>query len=161
VGPPHARRGIMYAPLARKFPGPRAAARFSPTWRARPTSTAVIPMTELEAVVGELREHDGVEHVLLVGRDGLLVYQSGTGEIDGETVAALAPGLVWSCTSLGEAAVQGGFVTAVMEWTDGVGIVADLSSEVLLAVLLRPETGFAPLLHTIRARRDRLAELVG
>jgi hypothetical protein len=28
-------------------------------------------------------------------------------------------------------------------------------------VLIRPETGFAPLLHAIRTQRQRLAELVG
>lgn len=161
----------MYAPAAGKFrigegvplslsrtrsrAGPRRTP-FAYTLHLRGTA-----MSELDTSLEELRAHAGVEHVLLVGRDGLLIHQSGAEEIDGETVAALTPGLVWACTSLGESAVQGPFRTAVLEWRDGIGIVADLSEDVLLVILLHPEVGFAPLLHAIRTRRAHLAELVG
>lgn len=117
-------------------------------------------MSELERALDEIRGHDGVEQVLLIGRDGLLVHQLGSGQLDSETVAALTPGLLAACSSLGEAAGSGSFSTAVVEWSDAVGIVGAVSDDLLLAVVLRRDVGFAPLLRAIRERRSRIAELV-
>jgi predicted regulator of Ras-like GTPase activity (Roadblock/LC7/MglB family) len=117
-------------------------------------------MAELESIVEQFRKHEGVEHVLLAGRDGLLVHHSGVEGLDGETIAALAPGLAASCEALGDAAQQGSVATVAIEWEHGVGIVASISADLLLVLLLRQGLGFAPLLRSIQEQRGSLAELV-
>lgn len=114
-------------------------------------------MSELQSALADLRDHAGVEHVLLVGLDGLLIQHVGDGPLDVETVAALAPGLSAACASVGDAAGYRGFSTAAIEWEGGVGILSTVSDDMLLIVLLLPDIGFAPVLRSVREQRERLA----
>jgi predicted regulator of Ras-like GTPase activity (Roadblock/LC7/MglB family) len=118
-------------------------------------------MTELDDALRALQAHDGVEHLLLVGWDGLLIRDAGerTGFAT-ETAAAMIPGLASACASLTRATGQGPFVTAALEFAAGVVVIAPLSAEVLLAVVLRQGVGFAPLLRTLRRDRERIAGLL-
>jgi predicted regulator of Ras-like GTPase activity (Roadblock/LC7/MglB family) len=117
-------------------------------------------MSEINTILRRLQSHEGVEQVLLIGRDGLLVHQSGSSEIDAETVAALVPGLAAGCTAVAEAAACGRCRTTVMEWDEGVAILASVSDDLLLLVLVRPGVGFAPLLRAVREQQSELAMLV-
>jgi predicted regulator of Ras-like GTPase activity (Roadblock/LC7/MglB family) len=116
-------------------------------------------MPPLDTALASLAAHPGVEHVLVLGRDGLLIAHTG-GALDAETVSAMVPGLAGAASSLGRAAGQGAASTIVVRLDDGAAIVQELSAEVLLAVLLRGDAGFAPLLRELAARRGELAGLV-
>ena len=117
-------------------------------------------MSELDQALDRIRSHDGVEHVLVLGRDGLLIQHAGLRELDADTVSAMVPGLAQAAASLGRAAGMGDASTVVVRLDDGVAVVQDLSSEVLLAVLLNPGVGFAPLLRELGEGRQSLAALV-
>jgi predicted regulator of Ras-like GTPase activity (Roadblock/LC7/MglB family) len=118
-------------------------------------------MTQLDDALRGIREHEGVEHLLLVGRDGLLIREAGeSSAFAAETVAAMIPGLASACSALSRATEQGPFTTAVLEFASGVVVIAPLSAEVLLAVVLRAGVGFAALLRTLRRERDHLAGLL-
>lgn len=117
-------------------------------------------MSELAQTLEGLRRHEGVEHVLLLGRDGLLVQHLGDEDLDVETVTAMVPGVASTCSTLGNAWGHGELSTVVMEFLSGVAIAVALSSDLLLLVLLRDETGFAPLLREIRRTRGELAALI-
>lgn len=117
-------------------------------------------MTELDQALADLRSYDGVEHVLVLGRDGLLIQHLGDSGLDVETVTAMVPAVASSGDSLGLAAGLGDAATAVLELADGVAILAALSPDLLLAVLLRGGVGFAPLLRALRADRARIAALI-
>ena len=118
-------------------------------------------MTQLDEALRSVREHDGVEHVLLVGMDGLLVRHLGDGAgVDPDRVAAMVPGVVTSAGSFAHAAGGGDPSTAVLELADGVAVITPLSEELLLAVLLRPGVGFTGLLRDVRRNRGHLASLV-
>lgn len=118
-------------------------------------------MTQLDDALRSVQEHDGVEHVLLVGMDGLLVRHVGDGtSLDPDRVAAMVPGVVTAAGSFSHAAEGGDPMTAVLELDRGVAVLTPLSDELLLAVLLRRGVGFAPLLREIRRGRSRLASLV-
>jgi predicted regulator of Ras-like GTPase activity (Roadblock/LC7/MglB family) len=116
-------------------------------------------MSELEAALGALRAHPGVEHVLVLGRDGLLIQHEG-GPLDAETVSAMVPGIASSAAELGRAAGMGGADTVAVRLERGVALVSVLSADVLLAVLVREGVGFAPLLRELSERRGALASLV-
>ena len=117
-------------------------------------------MSELDDALDRLRGHDGVEHVLVLGRDGLLIQHAGRGELDPETVSAMVPGVAQAASALGAAAGSGDAATVVVRLERGVAVVQALSDDVLLAVLMRPAVGFAPLLHDLAESRVALASLV-
>ena len=117
-------------------------------------------MSELDAVLSDLHGQEGVEHIILLGRDGLVVQHLGSGAGDEEGVAARVPGVAAACRSLGEASGRGSFSTAVVEYEHGVAIVVALPGDLMLAALVRSEVGFAPLLRQLRNNRDTLIELL-
>ncbi|HET7230048.1 MAG TPA: roadblock/LC7 domain-containing protein [Longimicrobium sp.] len=116
-------------------------------------------MSELDQALDQLRSHPGVDHVLVLGRDGLLIQHTG-GALDAETVSAMVPGVAGAAAALGGAAGLGAAQTVVIRLERGVALVQGLNDEVLLAVLLRGGTGFAPLLRELADGRERLAALV-
>lgn len=117
-------------------------------------------MSELDQALSDLQRHEGVRHVLVLGRDGLLIRHLGEGEADAETVSAMVPALTSAAGELGRAAGQGEASTVVVRLDGGVAVVEVLSPELLLAVLLRGDVGFAPLLRDLARDRARLASLV-
>ncbi|HEX2205328.1 MAG TPA: roadblock/LC7 domain-containing protein [Longimicrobium sp.] len=117
-------------------------------------------MSELDTALEAFLSHPGVEHILLLGRDGLLIQHAGAGGLDADTVSAMVPGLASTGAALGEAAGLGEADTVVVRMAGGVAVVAVLSAEVLLAVFLRGGVGFARLLAELAERRPALAALV-
>jgi len=117
-------------------------------------------MSSLAEALQELRSHPGVQHVVVLGSDGLLIQHLGGAEIDPEALAAMVPGITAACRTLGEAGGQGDFSTAVIEFERGVCVALSLSDDILVALLLDRGTGFAPLLRTLRSRRAELAAAV-
>ena len=116
-------------------------------------------MSELDQALDRIRSHDGVEHVLVLGRDGLLIQHVGP-PLDADTVSAMVPGIAMSAGSLGQASGLGPASTIAVRLEEGVAVVQALSDEVLLAVLLRGGVGFAPLLRELGESRQSLAALV-
>ncbi|HEX6926368.1 MAG TPA: roadblock/LC7 domain-containing protein [Longimicrobiaceae bacterium] len=118
-------------------------------------------MNQLDEALLNLRTHEGVEHVLLVGVDGLLVRHSGEeSDLDPDRVSAMVPGLISAVDALGEAVGGGACATAVLELERGVAIVMPLSPELLLAVVLRSGVPFSKLLREVRRDRSHIAALV-
>jgi len=117
-------------------------------------------MSDLDAALDAIRGHPGVEHVLVLGRDGLLIQHAGGVTLDAETVSAMAPGVAAAASALGRAAGLGDAATVAVQLEGGVALVAGLSSDLLLAVLLRGGVGFAPQLRELAERRGELAGLV-
>jgi predicted regulator of Ras-like GTPase activity (Roadblock/LC7/MglB family) len=116
-------------------------------------------MSKLDEALARLRGHDGVEHLILLGRDGLVIQH-----VDGrgleEAVAARIPTLVGAAEALGSAGTGGRVATVVLEFEQGVGIVTVLPHDLLLAAFVRPGVGFAQLLRALRSERDELAGLL-
>ena len=117
-------------------------------------------MPPLETALAALGAHPGVEHVLVLGRDGLLIQHAGSAGLDAETVSAMAPGVAQAAAELGRAAGLGEARTVAIRLDGGVALVTALSADLLLAVLLRGDMGFAPLLRELAERRGELAGLV-
>ena len=118
-------------------------------------------MTKLDEILRELKSHEGVEHIILVGRDGLLVQDLGDDDPRArEMVAAMLPGVADACTAAGLASDKGPFATAAIEFGAGVVIVSSVTPDLLLAAVVRAGVGFAPLLRALRADRARLAAIL-
>jgi predicted regulator of Ras-like GTPase activity (Roadblock/LC7/MglB family) len=118
-------------------------------------------MPQLDDVLSRIKTHEGVEHIFLLGGDGLLVRHIGEPRsLEVDTVAAMVPGLGAACASLGRVGELGAMSTAVIEFARGVAIVVALSKELILAIVVRPGIGFSALLRDLRQEREALASLV-
>lgn len=130
--------------------------------RQRPILTSTVPrMSQLDEALATLKAHDGVEHVVVAGADGLLVHHLGQpAGLDADRFVAMLPGLARGADEVADAAAGGRTSTTVLELEQGVAIVVPLSEDLLLALLLRSGVPFPALLREVRQRRGQLAAAV-
>ncbi len=116
-------------------------------------------MPTIRDVVAALGARPGVDAVVVVGRDGLPIDAQAADGVDAESVAAVLPGTIKGMTELGAAGARGEFGTAVLEYGAGLAVVAVLSAEALLVVLVRPSVNIGNLLFDLRRHRAAIAGL--
>ena len=95
-----------------------------------------------------------------VGRDGLLIDGASDSALDPDGLAAHVPPMVAAAVDMGRASGRGSFALMVLEYGAGMGIVASLSADVLLLVLLRDGANLASLLYDLRRHRSQIAAIV-
>jgi uncharacterized protein len=117
-------------------------------------------MASIRDLVAAIRQRDGVEAAVVLGRDGLLIDSQVVAGLDPEDLAARIPTIIASADELGAASGRGGLVTAVLEHRDGLALVAALTSEAVLFVLLSPRANVGQLLYELRRNRENFAALV-
>ena len=124
------------------------------------TEPSFAPMPTIRDVVRALHAREGVEAVVVLGRDGLTIDAVASDGLDTDGLAALVPSVVASCTRLGNAAVRGEFAIGAVEYAGGVIVVAALSSDALLAVLVRGGTNIGGLLYELHRHTPAIAGLL-
>ncbi len=117
-------------------------------------------MPTIRDVVQTLSKRDGVDAVILLSRDGLIIDAQCADGVDADGLAALVPGVVDACNRLGTAAERGGFGTGIIEFEHGMALVAELTAESLLAMVFRPESNIGELLYELQRHRSAIAGLL-
>lgn len=117
-------------------------------------------MASIRDLVGAIRQREGVEAAVILGRDGLLIDSQVVSGLDAEDLAARIPAIIASADDLGAAAGRGPLTTAVLEHDSGLAIVSVLSTDAVLFVLVRPDANVGQLLFELRRNRDQIAALV-
>lgn len=117
-------------------------------------------MPSIRDLVGAIRQREGVEAALVLGRDGLLIDSQSAPDVDTEVLAALIPAIIGPAEELGTMAARGALTTVVLEHASGLAIISVLSVDALLVVLARPDANVGPLLFEIRRNREHIAALV-
>lgn len=117
-------------------------------------------MPTIRDLVATVRQFDGVQAALVLGRDGLLIDSETDAEVDGEQIAAHVPSIVQFADELGLAAGSGSLRTAVLELETGLAVLSAMSAEVVLLVLLRADANVGALLYDLRRHRSGLGALV-
>lgn len=117
-------------------------------------------MMPLGEVVQSLAARDGVEAVLLLSGDGLPIEHAARAAFDSEAVAALAATLAQHASRLGDGAGRGALATAVLEFGQGLMVLARAGAGDWLAVLASTEADIGPLLFDLRQHRSALAPLL-
>lgn len=117
-------------------------------------------MPTIRDLVAALRQRDGVEAAVVLGRDGLLIDSQTEPTVDAERVAALMPSIVAAADEYGAHDGRGSLTTAVLEFAPGIAIISVLSNDAILVVLAKPTTNLAPLLFELRRNRENIAALV-
>lgn len=117
-------------------------------------------MATIRDLVGAIRKRDGVDAVIVLGRDGLVIdSQTGDG-FTSDDVAAHVPSVLTAADELGGTADRGALTTAVLEYPRGLAIVSVLSPDALLLVLAQPNPNLGQLLFELRRNREHIAALV-
>ena len=117
-------------------------------------------MAGIRDLVAALRQREGVDAAIVLGRDGLMIDSQAIPGIIPDDLAARIPPVILPADELGVAANQGELVTAVLEMKHGLAIVSALSAEAVLLVLVQPNANIAQLLYELRRNREHIAALV-
>jgi hypothetical protein len=117
-------------------------------------------LASIRDLVAAIRQREGVEAAVVLGRDGLLIDGQAVPGLDPERMAALIPPIIGPADELGAAIRRAEMLTAVMEYRTGVVIISSMSSEAILFVLCTPKANVGQLLFELRRNRDHIAALV-
>jgi predicted regulator of Ras-like GTPase activity (Roadblock/LC7/MglB family) len=117
-------------------------------------------MPTIRDLVSVLRRRTGVDAVVVLGRDGLLIDGSAAAGLDPEGLAAHVPPLVGAAGELAHALGRGPFGLSVLEYEHGLAVVAAISADALLLLLVQREANLAQLLFDLRRHRAQIAALV-
>ena len=117
-------------------------------------------MPNIRDVVQALSRRDGVDAVIVLGRDGLTIDSVARGGLDSDGLAALVPSLAAACSRLGTAAARGDFANGVVEFGRGMIVVSVLTSEVILAVVVAAGVNIGALLFELQRHRSAIAGLL-
>jgi predicted regulator of Ras-like GTPase activity (Roadblock/LC7/MglB family) len=117
-------------------------------------------MASIRDLVAALRQRDGVDAAIVLGRDGLLIDSQTVPGLDAEDLAARIPPIISAADEVGNAAKRGEALTVILEHRQGVAIVSVLNSEAVLLVLVQPGAQIGQLLYELRRNREHIAALV-
>lgn len=117
-------------------------------------------MPSIRDLVRALRQRDGVDAVVVLGRDGLVIDAQTAPGIDADGLAALVPPTLSAGEELGRQQDAGALVTSVLEFERGAAIVCMLSADAILVVLAGQHADIGPLLFELRRNRGRIAAIV-
>jgi predicted regulator of Ras-like GTPase activity (Roadblock/LC7/MglB family) len=116
-------------------------------------------MPTIRDLVSALRRREGIDAAIVLGRDGLLIDGATAASHDAEGLAAHVPPMVGAAIEMGLASDRGDFGLLVLEYEAGMAVVAAVSADALLLVLLRPSANLASLLFDLRRHRPQIAAL--
>lgn len=117
-------------------------------------------MPTIRDLVGAIRQREGVEAAIVLGRDGLLIDSQALPNLDAEHIAAHIPSIIIAADELASAASRGELLTGVLEYAKGYAVISVLSSEAVLLVLVQPNADVGKLLFELRRNRQHIATLV-
>ena len=117
-------------------------------------------MPTIRDLVAAIRQREGVEAAVMLGRDGLLIDGQALAGLETENIAALVPAMVAAADQFAGVAARGELVTAVLEYSQGLAIVCVLSPDAVLLVLVQPTASIGDLLFELRRNREHIAALV-
>ena len=117
-------------------------------------------MPTLRELTEAVQNRHGVESVVILGADGLLIETHDSARNDAEVIAARVPGVATAIAQLGGAIGSGVASMALLEFERGYGVVLRLSDHVLLFVSATSAVDLSGLLYDLRRYRSSMAALL-
>ena len=106
-----------------------------------------------------IRRRPGVEAVVVLGRDGLLIDSQPSSDLDAEGLAARVPGIVASADEIGTTTGKGTMRVALVEHENGYALVSAVGDDALMCVLTSASADLGSLLYDVRRHRESIARL--
>lgn len=116
-------------------------------------------MPSIRELVQVLRQRDGMDAVVVAGRDGLVIDGASDATHDADALAVLVAPMVTAAIDLGHQARGGALGIMVAEYDHGASITMALSADAFLFLLIRPGADLGALLYELRRHRSHLSAL--
>ncbi|BDD89438.1 response regulator [Desulfofustis limnaeus] len=107
-------------------------------------------MTDIQKILAEFTNVEGVHTACLVGRDGFLLDSIARSGIDAEMIGAIASSGFGSAESMGNQLGQGDLNMTMLEYTDGPVMFAPVGSEAFLVIVADKDTNLGWIRLTIK-----------
>jgi predicted regulator of Ras-like GTPase activity (Roadblock/LC7/MglB family) len=117
-------------------------------------------MATLRELTEAIQQRPGVQSVVILGADGLVIETHDTGHNHAEAIAARVPAVAMATRQLGDAAELGDAQLILFELDHGYGIIFRLSVNALLFVSTGPDVVLGDLLYDLRRHRTPMSALV-
>jgi len=117
-------------------------------------------MPSIRDLTVAIRQRPGIEAVIVLGRDGLLIDAQSTIPVNPEDLAARIPGLVASADEIGHTTGRGEMRLSLVEHENGYAIISSVGDDALLCVLTDSMADLGMLLYDVRRHRQAIASIL-
>ena len=117
-------------------------------------------MATIRDLVGALRQREGVDAAVVLGRDGLLIDSETSGSVNAESVAALVPSIIAAAEEFGAHDSRGALATAILEYEQGIAVDRVALHRRAPARARQPIANIGQLLFELRRNRENMSSLV-
>lgn len=118
----------------------------------------VFEMTEIQKILAEFTNIDGVHTACLVGRDGFLLDSLARPGIDAEMIGAIASSGFGSAESMGNQLGQGDLQMTMFEFTNGPVIFAPVGEDAFLVIVADQETNLGWIRISIKKNAKKIQD---
>lgn len=125
-----------------------------------PTITEDTEMTNIQKILAEFTNIEGVHTACLVGRDGFLLDSIARSGIDSEMIGAIASSGFGSAESMGNQLGQGDLHMTMLEYAEGPVMFAPVGSESFLVIVADKETNLGWIRLTIKKNSKIMEKVV-
>lgn len=122
------------------------------------TEEGELEMTEIQRILAEFTNIEGVHTACLVGRDGFLLDSLARAGIDAEMIGAIASSGFGSAESMGNQLGQGDLNMTMFEYGNGPVMFAPVGSEAFLVIVADKETNLGWIRIAIKKNSKKIAE---
>ena len=123
-----------------------------------PSSTEDIEMTNIQKILAEFTNIEGVHTACLVGRDGFLLDSLARAGIDAEMIGAIASSGFGSAESMGTQLGQGELSMTMLEYQNGPVLFAPVGDEAFLVIVADKDTNLGWIRIAIKKNSKRIQE---
>ncbi len=122
------------------------------------TSTEEIGMTEIQSILAEFTNIEGVHTACLVGRDGFLLDSLARAGIDAEMIAAIASSGFGSSESMGNQLGQGNLRMTMFEFENGPVMFAPVGNDAFLVIVADMDTNLGWIRISLKKNTKKIQE---
>ena len=115
-------------------------------------------MTEIQTILAEFTNIEGVHTACLVGRDGFLLDSLARTGIDAEMIAAIASSGFGSAESMGNQLGQGFLRMTMFEFENGPVMFAPVGEEAILVIVADQDTNLGWIRMSIKKNSKKIQE---
>jgi predicted regulator of Ras-like GTPase activity (Roadblock/LC7/MglB family)/CheY-like chemotaxis protein len=123
------------------------------------TSTEEFGMTEIQSILAEFTNIEGVHTACLVGRDGFLLDSLARSGIDAEMIAAIASSGFGSAESMGNQLGQGDLRMTMFEFENGPVMFAPVGEDAFLVIVADQDTNLGWIRISIKKNTKKIQEV--
>ncbi len=124
-----------------------------------PENTEDEDMTEIQKILAEFTNIDGVHTACLVGRDGFLLDSIARTGIDAEMIGAIASSGFGSAESMGNQLGQGELTMTMLEYKEGPVMFAPVGDEAFLVIVADQDTNLGWIRIAIKKNAAKIASI--